>query len=399
MLLKEYIKKILFSSVAVISAIFISCTPSREYLIKQMKKSSSDNSYIRVLLLKTKIIKLGSESGFRIIDKKNGKMLYETRKKSLLIRPEKIRNNLLVESRGAPFSLNGNPYRGMLELHNIIGKIYAINIVKIDDYLFSVVPSEIPASWDIQALKAQAVAARTYTYYHLLNRKKKSLYDLDASTNFQVYKGISSEKQTTTLAVLETSGEIISHNHNPILSYFHSTCGGKTADDDFIWEGKGKTYLTGVKCNYCSQSPHYRWEEKFSLSEIKTSLSRKYSNVGKIKRISFTRHFGRVTEVEILHSSGKISLSGNNFRLLFPPQKLKSMYFTSHKSGRGLIIRGRGWGHGVGLCQWGAKGMAERGASYRAILKYYYKNINLVKINRKRIERIAGRNSFGEKYF
>ncbi len=384
---------IIFPAMAVMAAIFISCTPSREYLIKKMKKSGTDNSFIRVLLLKTGIAKLDSQSGFRITDKKSGRILYDSEKKNLVIIPGKIKTAILVESKGTPLSLNGNPYRGMLELHNIIGKIYAINIVKMDNYLFSVVPGEIPSSWDMQALKAQAVAARTYTYHHLLNRKKKQLYDLDASTNFQVYKGMSSEKPSTTLAVLETSGEIISHNHKPILAYFHSTCGGKTADDDYIWKGKGKTYLTVVKCDYCSQSPHYRWEEKLSLFEIKKSLGKKYRNIGKIKRISFTRRFGRVSSVEILHSSGKISLSGNSFRLLFPPKKLKSMYFTSQKSGSGLLIRGRGWGHGVGLCQWGAEGMAERGANYRAILKYYYRNIRLVKINRKSIRRIAGINS------
>jgi stage II sporulation protein D len=364
-----------------------------------MRKSGTDTSYIRVLLLNKGSIKLGSKSGFRIREKKSGKILYESRKKHLVIGAGKIKRSLLVESRGTPLSLNETPYRGMFELHNIVGKIYVINIVKMDNYLFSVVPSEIPASWDMQALKAQAVAARTYTYYHLLNRKKKKIYDLDASTNFQVYKGMSSEKPDTTRAVLETSGEILSHNHKPILAYFHSTCGGKTADDDFIWKGKGKTYLTGIKCNYCSQSPHYRWQEKLTLHEIKNSLSKKYRNIGKIRRISFTRRFGRVTGVEILHSSGKLTLSGNSFRLLFPPKKLKSMYFVSRKSGSGLLIRGRGWGHGVGLCQWGARGMAEKGANYRAILKHYYRNIRLVKINRKRIEIIAHKNSSGKKLF
>ncbi len=386
-------KGIHFSLMAVFSALMVSCTPSKEYLMKKMRSNGTDTSYIRVLLLKAEAVKLGSKTGFRISEKKSGRILYETGKNYIVVKPEKIMSSVIVVSKGGVLAVNGNPYRGILELHNIIGKIHVINIVKMDNYLFSVVPSEIPSTWNLQALKAQAVAARTYTYYHLLHKKKKRLYDLDASTNFQVYNGMNSEKSSTTQAVLETSGEIISHNHSPILAYFHSTCGGKTADDEFIWSGKGESYLTGVKCHFCSQSPYYRWEEKLPLSEIKKSLSKKHRNIGRIRRITFTRRYGRVAGVEILHSSGKISLSGNDFRLLFPPKKLKSMYFTSRKSGNGLLISGRGWGHGVGLCQWGAKGMAEKGAHYRAILKYYYRDISLVKYKMKGGMRVADRTS------
>ena len=146
--------------------------------------------------------------------------------------------------------------------------VFIVNILKIDEYLLGVVPCEIPSGWEMEALKAQAVAARTYAYYHLIyKRKKGSLYDLDATTNSQVYRGIADEKERTTEAVVATSGEIISYNSMPIISYFHSTCGGKTIDDKYVWTKNDLVYLKGVTCGYCEASTKYTWESKMSLEE------------------------------------------------------------------------------------------------------------------------------------
>ena len=129
-----------------------------------------------------------------------------------------------------PLSVNGTRYRGTIELHGVTGLLYVINPVKLDEYLFGVVPSEMPPGWPLEAMKSQAVAARTYAYYHIM-KHKNLLDDLDATTNSQVYKGIGAEKENSNNAVISTAGEIITHKGSPILSYFHSTCGGHTIDD------------------------------------------------------------------------------------------------------------------------------------------------------------------------
>ena len=245
-----------------------------------------------------------------------------------------------------------------------------------EEYLYSVVPSEMPSSWNLEALKAQAVAARTYTYYHLAGKKDtNAIYDLDATTKFQVYKGLAKEKNSSTQAVQKTSGIIMTYNYNPILALFHSTSGGKTIDDKYVWEGTDLPYLQGVKCTYGKESPHYSWETELPLYLIKSALGKKYKRIGKIKKISFKKNDGRVSNVEIIHQYGKITMTGNHFRLLFPPKKLRSTFFKSSRGKNGLHISGRGWGHGVGMSQWGAKGRGEKGFSFKQILKHYYRGI------------------------
>jgi len=363
-----------------------SCTPSKNYLLKNNFKKIVDSRYIRVLLLKTgNSINISSDSRIKITDKKNNNIRFNRKSLDIIFYPDKILNPITIESWGSYIKLNDKPYRGMLEIHKVLGKLYVINRLRIYEYLFSVVASEIPSSWNIEALKAQAIAARTYTFYHLLKKKKRDLYNLDATTNFQVYKGLSAEKASTTNAVIKTSGIIITYKYEPIISYFHSTCGGRTADDRFVWKNNDLKYLSGVRCSYCKKSTSYSWTTELSIHEIKKYLQRKYKRVGKIKRISFKKVEGRITKVRIIHQNGIIKISGNAFRLLFPSKRLKSLYFNARKTKYGLKITGHGWGHGVGLCQWGANGMAQKGANYRSILKYYFKGIKIIKADKRYI--------------
>lgn len=362
--------------------LLFSCTPSEKYLRSKNLKISSSSDYVRVLIkIENNNFKINSESGLRVIDKNDSRVVFETKSGGLNFYPEKIKNIYLIESDKNVLYLNNIGYRGKFELHNVLGKIYIINIINIEEYLYSVVPSEMPSSWNIEALKAQAVASRTYSYYHLLNNKSKNIYDLDSTTNFQVYKGISSESESSIKAVSETSGIIMTYNYEPIMAFFHSTSGGKTADDKDVWPGTDLPYLESVECNYGENSPHNEWLSDLSINEIRDALSKKYKRIGNIKKISFKKSNDRVVEVTIIHANGSIKLTGNSFRMMFPPQKLKSTYFTAKKDKDTLIINGRGWGHGVGMSQWGAKGRAEKGIKYDEILNYYYKNIKFKKIS------------------
>lgn len=389
--MKRYIKTVVVL-LALVTSFFLSCSPSEQYLRKRNIQLTEDLKDIRVLLLKTKTeVVIGSTSKAVAKDLKTGKIVAESQKMSLKLTPDNVNSALFIESWDSPLAVNGQRYRGTIEVHNKLGTLNIINVVSMNDYLKGVVPSEIPASWPTEALKAQAVAARTYCYYHMSKKMQGGLYNLDSTTKSQVYKGVAVEKPATTKAVEETSGIIITENSQPIIAYFHSTCGGKTTGDQMVWSGDGHDYLQGVSCKYCSASPHSTWETLITINELTKALQTRYKNIDKITNISFVRQDSRVVEVKISYNNGSIRMKGNDFRLMLSAQKVKSLYFASKKQGNGLFLKGRGWGHGVGMCQWGAKGMADAGMGYKNIISHYYQGIRLVKISRAN-EKAAARN-------
>ena len=379
--MKLYAKLTIVLLAGVIS--FLSgCSPTEQYLRKRNIKLAEELKDVRVLLLKTKdTVTISCESKVRGKEIKSERVVLDKSNVSLKFRPDNVENSIILESWDQPIAVNNMQYRGLIEIHNSLGVLQVINVVSMNDYLKGVVPSEIPALWPEEALKAQAVAARTFCYYHIAKGNSNALYNLDASTNSQVYKGVSVEKPTTTKAVEETAGIIITEGGQPIIAYFHSTCGGRTADDQTVWSGDGHDYLKGITCKFCGDSPHSTWESELSLADITKTLQTKYNSIDKITNISFAKKDGRVVEVKITYSNGSVRLKGNDFRLMFPSQTIKSLYFTSEKKGKGLLLKGHGWGHGVGMCQWGAKGMADAGFAYKNIISHYYKNIRLVKIS------------------
>lgn len=355
-----------------------SCT---SFMLDRRYPGQHDRAVVRILLLKTKdSVAISSESSLKITGataQKSG----SSPQKAFAFKPNDITEAIRIEPGYSPILMNGQPYRGSMELRSAHGIISVINSVTIYEYLISVVPGEIPANWEQEALKAQAVAARTYAYYQLLaSRKKSEGFDLEATTNSQVYRGMSDEKPRTTDAVTETSGEIITYEAKPILSYFHSTCGGKTIDDRHVWNASHLPYLQGVSCGFCNDSTKFEWESRLSLEEIRNSLLKKYPVIGSIRNISFRKKDDRVTEVLIKHTRGNLKITGNSFRLMFPPERIRSLYFISKKYADGLVLAGHGWGHGVGMCQWGARGMAIRGYRYREILKHYYTDVAVTSV-------------------
>ncbi len=358
-----------------------SCTPSAKYLREKSNPPRYENNFVRVLIgTETQSFRISAESALKVKSKKTGKLLYEMKSGKLVFYPDRVNEVYVVESEENILYINNRGYRGSFEIHGVLGKVHIVNVINIEEYLYSVVPSEMPAGWNIEALKAQAVASRTYTYYWLMKDNSKSIFDVDATTSFQVYKGIVSEKKQSTDAVNATAGIIMIYNYEPILAYFHSTSGGKTADDKYVWKGADLPYLESVKCMYSRNSPYYSWETKFTIQEIQSALKKKYSGIGKINNISFKKNDDRVYEVVIVHGNGTITMSGNDFRLLVSPTKLRSTFFKSERKGNTLYISGHGWGHGVGMCQWGAKGRADEGQKYQQILTAYYKGITFKKI-------------------
>ena len=382
------------------------CTPSEKYLRSKnlSQPDQQDNStqnnpgkdnptkdnpgknnpiYVKILIdIKDKNFKVTSVAGLRVINKNDSKIIYESEKAGLSFDPSKIKSTYVIESDKNILNIDNTGYRGKFELHNVQGKIHVVNILTIEEYLYSVVPSEMPATWNMEALKAQAIASRTYAYHFLIRKDKdKNIYDLDSTTNFQVYKGISVETESSIEAVNSTCGIIMTFNNEPIISYFHSTSGGKTSDGKDVWSGADHSYLKSVECNYGKDSPHSEWTTTLSMDEITQALNKKYNMIDTITKISFKRHNDRIVEVTVQHKNGTTVLSGNEFRLLLNPQRLKSTYFTLKKEKDVFYLNGKGWGHGVGMCQWGARGRGDNGLKYEEILRHYYQGINFTKID------------------
>jgi stage II sporulation protein D len=370
---KSHIALVLMSSFMISS-----CAP---FMVRDYQ-GDADNHPVKILVLKT--------SGSVTISSRKAMYVYRNDTLvgndtlsglSLNFNPDNVKSAINVEPGNEPVMVNGQPYRGSLIIRRHNDGLMIINVLPIDEYLMSVVPGEIPANWDKEALRAQAVAARTFTYYHIkTSHSKFSAYDLDATVATQVYRGIIDEKPQTTEAVKDTSGQIMVYEDKPILSYFHSTCGGKTIDDRYVWEKSHLPYLQGITCGFCNDSTRYSWESKLHLAEIHAAMLKKYPAMGAIRAISFKKKDDRVVEVLINNSRGTIRMNGNNFRLMFSPEKIRSLYFTSKKDSDGLVLKGHGWGHGVGLCQWGARGMAMRGYSYREILSHYYMGVKIASV-------------------
>ncbi|MBU4310377.1 SpoIID/LytB domain-containing protein, partial [bacterium] len=245
-------------------------------------------------------------------------------------------------------------------------------------YLYGVMKHEISPAWPREAVKAQAVAARSFA----LNKKLKNIgkpYDLVATILAQVYGGLSGEDPRSNEAIDETRGEVLTYEGELIAAYYHATCGGETEDVENVWGGR-LPYLKSVRCKYCKDSPHYEWEKELSLSDISNALSRK--GISEIESIEVYKRSSteRVVELVVEDEFGKHIISGNQFRMALGPNVIRSTYFKMKEKRGRVEFKGRGWGHGVGMCQWGARGMAEKNFSYKEILKHYYTEVKIQKI-------------------
>ncbi|AFZ44839.1 SpoIID/LytB domain protein [Halothece sp. PCC 7418] len=264
-------------------------------------------------------------------------------------------------------------YRGETKLIHDGSDLTVINEVNVEDYLYSVVGGEMVATWPLEALKAQAVAARSYAL-HKQQHSGSRLYDVKSTTASQVYKGIKSETPRTVEAVNTTQGQVLTHGGRPILAVFHSSSGGHTENVEDIWT-RPLPYLRGV-VDYDQTAPVYEWEKIVSNSE----MARRLGNLGTIRSLipQQTTPQGRIVKLKVVGDRATETISGNEFRKAL---NLRSTLFQVNSTPQGFLISGRGFGHGVGLSQWGAYYLAQQGANYRQILGHYYKQVKLALIN------------------
>jgi len=300
------------------------------------------------------------------------------------------------------FSLNGRAYRGKLKLIiNADGNSFdAINLVPLEPYLAGVVGAEMPYYWEPAALQAQAVAARTYCLYIKRRFGSNRNWDVRPTAAHQVYLGVGGESGQVWDAVYKTFGQVLVCNHGDgtkdiFPAYYSSTCGGHTENSKHVF-GDSFEPLAGVRCSYCkdvAKPKFFSWPmAQFDKGNVSAKLLRKYptlKRLGAITNISAVRQsnyeeFSRLTSVKLLGSSGKSDfLRAEDLRLTIDPtgNKLRSTICQIVSMGdKWGFLSGRGYGHGVGMCQCGAQGMARKGKKARQILLHYYPGSEIVRV-------------------
>jgi len=280
-------------------------------------------------------------------------------------------------------------YTGELSFSSAKGYLKIINTLPLEDYLAGVVTAEASDLSHPEAYKAQAVAARTYTLKHARSHSGEG-YDLCDSTHCQFYTGAGAINPKARAAVLATAGEILLYKGAPAETYYHSVCGGRTETMSFVWPFEDKPYLVSVKDGppgrpYCSIAPRFRWKTKIYFTGL-TRLGRQTGwlvsdEEAQGLRVSAWGPSGRAAELEIHTQRRRVKIPATEFYHGIGRragwEAVRSTYFTLIQGGDYVMLDGKGNGHGVGMCQWGAEGMARKGFKYRDILRHYYQGTEI----------------------
>ncbi|MFH0772208.1 MAG: SpoIID/LytB domain-containing protein [Candidatus Omnitrophota bacterium] len=273
---------------------------------------------------------------------------------------------------GTRIHINDRVYRGQIKALKNGKGLMIVNTVDLEEYLYGVIRNEISTWWPMEAVKAQVIAARTYALYQIKESKNKD-YDVTADVSSQVYGGVFSEKWRTNRAVDLTAGKALTYKGAIFPAYFHATCGGATTDAALLWN-INLPPLKGVNCGWCGKSPHFYWEKRMTLEEARLRLERSGYFVGGICgfEVATRDSSGRVISVAVKGEGGVVEIPGKDFRLIIGVDILRSTNFRIIIEGDCVVFNGVGWGHGVGMCQWGAYYMSRAGKKTDEILSFYY---------------------------
>lgn len=283
--------------------------------------------------------------------------------------PVRARSLIIEGARGVRVS--GRLYLGRVSLSpERSGRtLIAINRLPLETYLLGIVGSEMSPSWPSESLKAQTVAARTYALQRrMMMRAANRPYDLESTVLSQVYQGAERIRPSVVAAVIATRGEVLAFNHRLVEALFHSTCGGTTVSAREAF-GKAVPYLSQQKCGYCNGSNRYRWKLELKLDQLTHKLKGAKLVPAAIERVERSKMSGAV---EVVAGKKRVQLSAKKIRATLGYSVLLSDRFTAKTKGKSVTFEGVGFGHGVGMCQWGARGQADRGLGYREILAHYY---------------------------
>ena len=293
------------------------------------------------------------------------------------------KNKITITCPSGFLSNKNKTYRGTFLIYLSAGELLLVNQLILDQYLYGVLPCEVSSNWEKEALKAQAVAARTFAIYNRLNNKTPE-YDLEAGVASQVYKGRDIEAGPTNDAINDTAGEILAYEDGIIQAFFHSNSGGKTASSAEVW-GSDYKYLQSVDDPYSASSKGYKWSYELSVEKFNALMLKSKFIIGSVEEITIIdkTESNRVNTLKVKGSTGEIVIKGKDLRAIIGNEQLRSTNFTVSKVSGGFAFEGFGWGHGVGLSQEGAREMARLGRTYKEILRHYYKETKIKKVEIK----------------
>ncbi len=322
-----------------------------------------------------KILKSGKNLKSKISAYRGGTLLagnYLAAKK-IIIKPN---------SADVPIEVNGRRFKGSLVLiRRDNGLLSVINYLGLEDYVKGISVREISHYWPMDALKAQTVAFRTFALYRAEQFKNKE-WDVSDDKYSQVYGGQEAERYRINEAVDKTKGEVLYYNGKILPAFYHSTCAGTTEDASELWD-IDLAPLKGVVCGFCKESPHFSWKAVVPKDKIKQALEKQGQKIKNVMDVVVSGHdgSGRASNLNIVTAEKDIEIAAKDFRNLIGPDIIKSLNFKISVNNDGLAFDGQGWGHGVGLCQWGAYFMAKSGVDYLNILKYYYPGSTIAQLS------------------
>lgn len=281
--------------------------------------------------------------------------------------------------------VNGHPYRDEIRVIAKRKKCNTVNLVKMEHYLASSINSEMGESSSMEALKAQAVAARSYAYYKISINHNRD-FDVESTVADQVYRGSAKESFRSHQAVAATRGWVLNSNERILKAYYHSSCGGQTTTPKIVWGEDNNGNYRPVMCPLHSKKKK-TWSHFVSNMQLRDAIS-KVAGIPapSNKKLASLRpgirdSFSRLQTVVVKDEKGSHRhIMANKLRQALNPYRVKSTRFALKRLKQGFRLVGNGFGHGVGMCQKGAKHMARLGASYLKILHRYYPQARLQRL-------------------
>jgi len=269
-------------------------------------------------------------------------------------------------------AINGRIFRGDIQIIKDDTKLTVVNHIGLEDYIKGISVRETSHYWPLDSLKAEVIVFRTFALYKMQESARKD-FDLTCDVYSQVYSGRAAERYRINKAADETRGLVLTYRGKIFPAFYHATCGGNTEDAALFWKIDIPP-LKGVVCKFCQGSPHFKWHSVLTRNEIRDALVKGGYKIDYVKDIAILGRdkSGRITDLKITTGKKDIKISGRDFRDAVGANVIKSTNFQVNIIDEDVVFEGFGWGHGVGLCQWGAYFMAKEGYDYKQILAYYY---------------------------
>jgi stage II sporulation protein D len=335
---------------------------------------------------------LGVPGGFVVRDPESGRVIVRSKKYkaevkvgsgNIFVNGHKIDLDsvLVVPKKDKPITFNGTVYHGAFLATKAKERIYLINVVDLEDYLFSVVRWEGWPGWPLEVNKVFAVVCRSYVLHKMLLARRLGVpYHIKNSNIHQTYNG-THKHEIVRKAVEQTKGIFLSYDGQPIDAMYDACCGGVIPAKSEMVDLKKAPYLARKKaCTFCKKSRLYRWRQDYTVTRFEALFQRLRPGSGHLRGIKVCKRDGAglVKEVRVVTSKGAYNLNDREIYSLC--KRIKSFHFNVGKYGKVVVFKGRGYGHHMGVCQWGVRQMVEEGWHYRSILAFFYPGVQFMEL-------------------